>query len=403
MGSWRLGGEDRPDLRKTIYNIGMNADPYQLSSREKEVAELLLQGKSNKEIALALGVSVSTVEFHLKNVYRKLGVKSRTEAILLLGVSTGGAESGGPGQSIGDAGEKPRESIVDGTGRNAENGGNSIPRQVIPMKQKFFVVGAVVVFVLLTGAVLTRFRSSGGGLPLSQPSEAVVPASPLMSEMGTSFIFPPGLGDGTENEVVPAASGYATFPQHIRISLVDYPLQGQDTLHTPQIEVFPAAEYRALHACIEAEMSGLENILSTQNASLPVQSTCAFSPDALPMLPDQHAAQVFHALEKTLPFQNGSGVRYITQYSQAHFPAVDNKELFYTFQGLTSDGKYYVSVVLPVRLEALDNMPTPQSAEQSANDFQSARNQLQESSASIQPSLEALDALVQSLTVGIQQ
>ena len=60
-----------------------------LSKRQREVVELLLQGKSNKQIALALGITESTVEFHLKNVYAKLQVSSRAEAILKLGKSTG--------------------------------------------------------------------------------------------------------------------------------------------------------------------------------------------------------------------------------------------------------------------------------------------------------------------------
>jgi len=55
-----------------------------LSRREKEVARLLLQGKSNKQIALALSISESTVEFHLKNIYTKLGVDSRVEATIKL-------------------------------------------------------------------------------------------------------------------------------------------------------------------------------------------------------------------------------------------------------------------------------------------------------------------------------
>ena len=42
-----------------------------LSRREKEVVEMLLLGRSNKQIALALGVSQRTVEFHLNNVYAK--------------------------------------------------------------------------------------------------------------------------------------------------------------------------------------------------------------------------------------------------------------------------------------------------------------------------------------------
>ncbi|MCL5611775.1 MAG: LuxR C-terminal-related transcriptional regulator [Chloroflexi bacterium] len=59
----------------------------QFTEREKEVAKLLLQGKSNKQIALALDISKSTVEFHLKNIYLKLNVNSRTEAVLNLSKS----------------------------------------------------------------------------------------------------------------------------------------------------------------------------------------------------------------------------------------------------------------------------------------------------------------------------
>lgn len=381
----------------------MNDGPSQLSSREKEVIGLLLQGKSNKEMALALGVSVSTVEFHLKNVYRKLGVKSRTEAILQLGLTTGGDAGNKPGQSTGGPDGNLRESIVDGTGGIAENGGNSIHRQVVPMKQKFYIVGAIVVFVLLTGAVLTRFRSSRGELPLSDPSEAAVPASPLMSEMGTSFVFPPGLGDGTENELVPQSTGYAVWPQHIKITLVDYPLQGQESAYTPQIQVFPADVYRHVDQCADAQIQGLETILQTETISLPEPLPCTFNPNTLPFLPDQKAVQVFHAAEKILPFQNGTGIRYITQYSQAAFPAPDNQYLFYTFQGLTGDGKYYVSVILPVHLAALDGMaPTPASAEQSASSFKSLKDLLNQQEPALQPSLGSLDALVQSISAGIQ-
>jgi len=64
-------------------------DTGALSRREQEVVELLLQGKSNKQIASALGISEHTVEFHLKNIYSKLQVSSRSEAILKLGKSRG--------------------------------------------------------------------------------------------------------------------------------------------------------------------------------------------------------------------------------------------------------------------------------------------------------------------------
>lgn len=58
-----------------------------LSNREREVVKLLLEGKSNKQIASALHITDNTVEFHLKNIYSKVQVNSRTELIIKLGNS----------------------------------------------------------------------------------------------------------------------------------------------------------------------------------------------------------------------------------------------------------------------------------------------------------------------------
>jgi DNA-binding CsgD family transcriptional regulator len=60
----------------------------QLSKREQEVVALLLRGMSNQQIAKSLGITERTVEFHLNHIYTKLGVSSRTEAILQLGKTT---------------------------------------------------------------------------------------------------------------------------------------------------------------------------------------------------------------------------------------------------------------------------------------------------------------------------
>ncbi|HOW64003.1 MAG TPA: response regulator transcription factor [Candidatus Paceibacterota bacterium] len=54
----------------------------QLSGREKEVLELVAGGFSNKEIASRLGVSVDAIRWHLKHIYSKLHVHSRTQAAL---------------------------------------------------------------------------------------------------------------------------------------------------------------------------------------------------------------------------------------------------------------------------------------------------------------------------------
>jgi DNA-binding CsgD family transcriptional regulator len=58
---------------------GRRSSSDELTESEQRVAELAAQGRTNKEIAAELYMGVSTVEAHLSRVYRKLGVRSRTE------------------------------------------------------------------------------------------------------------------------------------------------------------------------------------------------------------------------------------------------------------------------------------------------------------------------------------
>jgi len=56
-----------------------------LTAREKQVLDLLIDGKAYKEIAHDLGVSIDTVRTHVRKVYDKLHIHSRTEIILKFG------------------------------------------------------------------------------------------------------------------------------------------------------------------------------------------------------------------------------------------------------------------------------------------------------------------------------
>lgn len=58
-------------------------DIENLSIREREVFDLIVIGKSNKEIALEVNVSINTVKFHVKNIYGKLNIKSRKEVLTI--------------------------------------------------------------------------------------------------------------------------------------------------------------------------------------------------------------------------------------------------------------------------------------------------------------------------------
>ena len=53
-----------------------------LTSREREVIQLVAEGKSTKEVAVALGLSVKTADTHRSNLMRKLGVHSVSELVL---------------------------------------------------------------------------------------------------------------------------------------------------------------------------------------------------------------------------------------------------------------------------------------------------------------------------------
>jgi LuxR family maltose regulon positive regulatory protein len=56
-------------------------DKETLTPREVEILYLVSQGKTNKDIADGLHISVATVQKHTKNIYRKLGVHNKIEAL----------------------------------------------------------------------------------------------------------------------------------------------------------------------------------------------------------------------------------------------------------------------------------------------------------------------------------
>ena len=52
-----------------------------LTDKEKEVLNLLQSGLRNKDVAVKANISLTTTKWHLKNVYAKLNVSNRTEAV----------------------------------------------------------------------------------------------------------------------------------------------------------------------------------------------------------------------------------------------------------------------------------------------------------------------------------
>jgi hypothetical protein len=113
---------------------------------------------------------------------------------------------------------------------------------------------------------------------------------------------------------------------------------------------YPINEYLQVNEDMAKPFNALKSVIEGQPL-----------PENIPFLPAFNAAQMFHSNEKILEFQNGKGIRFLTQYGQAPYP-VNNESLFYTFQGMTNDGAYYVAAVLPIQaafLPANGNPDTP--------------------------------------------
>jgi DNA-binding NarL/FixJ family response regulator len=83
LGATRDAGRCRHQLRENgawaPSQRGRRGYGSELSPREREVARMLTEGRTNREIADGLFLSPRTVEQHVAKVLRKLGVRSRTE------------------------------------------------------------------------------------------------------------------------------------------------------------------------------------------------------------------------------------------------------------------------------------------------------------------------------------
>lgn len=82
-----LGGAPMsPDVARRVVHLFRTVRPperarHNLTLAESELLKLLVEGHNYKTAAAALGVSVNTVSFHLRNVYEKLQVHSKSEAV----------------------------------------------------------------------------------------------------------------------------------------------------------------------------------------------------------------------------------------------------------------------------------------------------------------------------------
>jgi len=83
MEAWlkrTLEQQEQLALRRHPTSSAKQMYPDNLTAREVEVLRLLAEGKTNKEIAAALVVSIPTVQRHIANIYGKIGARGRADA-----------------------------------------------------------------------------------------------------------------------------------------------------------------------------------------------------------------------------------------------------------------------------------------------------------------------------------
>src|SRR5579872_2861935 len=76
---WLGHGKSSPELEKISAGVRDVAYGYGITKRESEIVALICEGKTNKEIADHLFISVTTVKDHNQAIFQKLGVRNRTE------------------------------------------------------------------------------------------------------------------------------------------------------------------------------------------------------------------------------------------------------------------------------------------------------------------------------------
>ncbi len=175
-----------------------------------------------------------------------------------------------------------------------------------------------------------------------------------------------------------------------------------DGVFRAQIRVYPVRNFPYYDA--EPDRARLQRLIDAFGGSLAAY-TGGFDSEPLPFLPVANAAQVFRAQPAYLTFggerggsEGGRGVRYLTHYAQGLMP-LTQREVWYTFQGLTEDGSYYVSVILPVRI---GDLPVDAPDDFDFDTYDTYLNEtfaLINTTTDIHPSLEVLDQLVNSIAV----
>jgi len=163
---------------------------------------------------------------------------------------------------------------------------------------------------LPTGTVIQATEA-----PTSVPAISTAPVPSFegksVSYRLISLVLPTGAASGFSGNQFPRVEGdnvalWEVTPGHTQITLEGYLLQGK--FHQPQIFVYPATDYAVMVPAAFESMHRLRNVMYDPSIST--------SADQLPAVPFFNATPVFASNLQPISFQNGSGMRFLTEYAQ---------------------------------------------------------------------------------------
>lgn len=292
----------------------------------------------------------------------------------------------------------------------------------------FFVVSAV---ALGLRRELPKSDSASGTLKTEQVSTATKKTSNV-SYQGVSFTFDPSIASSVEPRTILAQDGEQVcdiWPEHPRFEFTGYNRRKELCCNEPDVTVFPIDKFSAAVAPYK-EVSGSRSyntvdeevrVLKLLLAAKP--STAGIGPflgkargergcGPMPFLPLVEACMAFTAHHRYLNFKNGKGIFFLTQWDR-ETTQINNGWLEYCFQGITDDGKYYISAGFPVAAPFLPNGDEPEVMEWNEKNYllshksrkyldylQPLKQKLEAlADENYQPALNSLEQLIRSLEI----